>query len=191
MISADEILELTKSMTIVSLIFTIAYSVGAGYDMLDLILLFLLCLVCVGMGFVLHEVAHKVVASFFGLETRYVANNSMPLVSLLLALGGFILISPGAVRIYGIKPIDLRRAGLISVAGPASNLFISLLFYAMYQVTSGFLSFAAGFGYEINSWLAVFNMIPVPGFDGAKVFAWNKVAYIFLALACVFAAFFL
>ena len=39
----------------------------------------------------------------------------------------------------------------------------------------------------INSWLALFNMIPAFMFDGAKIFKWNKIIWgIFTIIALIF-----
>ncbi len=32
----------------------------------------------------------------------------------------------------------------------------------------------------INAWLALFNLIPFMGFDGHKIFEWNKPTYFIL-----------
>ena len=44
------------------------------------------------------------------------------------------------------------------------------------------MSSLASWGFKINSWLAVFNLIPFGPLDGRKVFVWNKAVY-FGALA--------
>ena len=37
----------------------------------------------------------------------------------------------------------------------------------------------------LNSFLAVFNMVPVPPLDGSKVWAWNKPVYVVSMAAAV------
>ena len=32
-------------------------------------------------------------------------------------------------------------------------------------------------GATFNAWIAIFNMIPFMGLDGAKIFGWNKIVY--------------
>ncbi len=195
MTSTDELLDVMKSTLIVALVFTIAYaspSLGLGLESVYMVaVIFLVCLVCAGLGFMLHEMMHKASASYFGYQTRYVGDTSLPLLSILLAFGGLILLSPGAVMVYGVKAAERRSSGIISLAGPATNLFLSLLFYGLYAVSSGFIGSVAGLGSEINAWLAFFNMLPVPGFDGAKVYAWSKIAFAVALLSCAAAAFLL
>jgi Zn-dependent protease len=59
--------------------------------------------------------------------------------------------------------------------GPLMNIILALIFL-------GFLFYFPNsklvyYGFLINSWLALFNMIPFAIFDGAKILKWNKVVY--------------
>ena len=52
---------------------------------------------------------------------------------------------------------------------------------------AGLLRILAFYGFFINSWLALFNMIPVWNFDGAKVLKWDKKVYgIIVAVSLLF-----
>ncbi len=73
---------------------------------------------------------------------------------------------------YNIKN---KRLGefLISIAGPASNMLIALVFGLLLRFFSNifpisFLSISA-YIVSINIALAVFNLIPVPPLDGSKI----------------------
>jgi len=33
------------------------------------------------------------------------------------------------------------------------------------------------FGFTVNAWLGLFNMIPFGNFDGSKILKWNKIVY--------------
>ena len=33
------------------------------------------------------------------------------------------------------------------------------------------------YGFRINTWLGLFNLLPFAMFDGKKIFVWNKVVY--------------
>ena len=51
------------------------------------------------------------------------------------------------------------------------------------------LKVLAFYGYFINAWLALFNMIPILNLDGAKVLRWDKKAYgivVAISLAMLF-----
>lgn len=125
-----------------------------------------------GVGFVLHELGHKIVAQRFGCFAEFRASYPMLLFAVLLSFFGFLFAAPGAVMIQG--QVDRRKNGLISLAGPLVNVFLSLLFllFSFISVHPLFL-----YGFIINAWLAFFNMLPFPFFDGAKVWVWNKKIY--------------
>ena len=89
---------------------------------------------------------------------------------------GFIFAAPGAVMISG--PVGIRRNGKISLAGPAVNIVLAALFLGfLFLNPSGIAATIAYYGLLINTWLALFNMIPFGNFDGAKILKWNKLIY--------------
>jgi Zn-dependent protease len=128
-------------------------------------------------GFFLHEMAHKFVAQRYGCWAEFRYSQQGLLIALLLsALAGFLFAAPGAVYIAG--RIDERQNGIISIAGPLTNVTVALLAIPLLILTSGVI--ASGFYTVIffNSFLAIFNMIPVMPLDGAKVWRWNPAVYI-------------
>jgi Zn-dependent protease len=131
-----------------------------------------------GVGFVLHELAHRVVARGYGAEAHFIANNAWLLISIVLAFTGFFIAAPGAVWHRGY--LTPRQGGLIALAGPVTNLVLSVVFLLGLIVTSvaglGLPSWALTtlyVGFKFNAWLGLFNMIPAGPFDGAKVLAWD------------------
>ena len=144
-------------------------------------LLFISGVVC-GLGFVIHELAHRVVARGYGAEAHFVSNDRMLLLSMVIALAGFFLAAPGAVWYRGY--LSKAQNGKIALAGPVSNYVLSILFFL---VLSAFLVFQIDapdwlftlcyMGFALNGWLGLFNMIPAGPFDGAKVLAWNTVVF--------------
>jgi Zn-dependent protease len=100
----------------------------------------------------------------------------MLILALVMSFFGFILAAPGAVMISG--RVDKARNGKISAAGPIVNLVLAIIFLALafLQLPNLFKDIAF-YGFMINSWLALFNMIPFWLFDGAKIIRWNKMIY--------------
>jgi len=81
-------------------------------------------------------------------------------------------IAPGAVMISG--PADQDKMGRTAMAGPLVNIVITTVLLVMIPALgSGWLFDAVLAGASINSFLAVFNLIPVSIFDGHKVYVWN------------------
>jgi Zn-dependent protease len=134
---------------------------------------FLVSFIAVGSGFVLHELMHKFSAERYG----YWAEFRMWVMGIALALItstlGFIFAAPGATYIQGYN-VSARQNGIISLAGPATNVVISILFLLVGLVGSGIVHDIGIIGFPVNLFLALFNMLPVMPLDGAKVFRWNK-----------------
>jgi Zn-dependent protease len=185
-LSLREISELAQSTFIVGVVFTIASHPDT--DPLSIALIFAVAVVCAGAGFFLHELMHKVAAQRLGYFAEYHASQ-FSFVSILFAFAGWILLSPGAVYISGLgRPISRRANGIISLAGPATNLLLALGFYLLSLSSVPIIGTVSSFGFNINIWLAIFNTLPAPTFDGNKILGWNKAVYACfgLILAVVF-----
>ena len=159
---------------------------------LFLAIVFPASLLAVGTGVGLHEVMHKVVAQRYGSSAEFRYNpRGLLFAFVLAAVIGFLYGAPGATWISG--PVTTEQNGRISAAGPATNVVVSILFFAGYLAVStrvsSLLTFSLVFILSqiatVNAILAGFNMIPVMPLDGAKVWAWNKGAYVALAAVAV------
>jgi Zn-dependent protease len=123
-------------------------------------------------SFLLHEIAHKIAAQREGLWAEFRLTLIGAIITLISILTPFFkIISPGAVMIAGIG--DRSYAGKVSIAGPATNMALSMTFLAL---TFTFPQYAALFALAafFNAWMAVFNLIPIGILDGFKVFTWDK-----------------
>lgn len=150
---------------------------------------FILALTTVGVGFVLHELMHKFVSQRYGFRAEFrmwPAGLIFALLSSLLA--GIVFAAPGATYIMG-QGIDERENGIISLAGPLTNIVIALLFLPLLFFNFGSpIVFEAGYlGSYFNFFLATFNMLPMFVLDGAKVWRWNKLywAGVFVPLVII------
>lgn len=185
----------------ISLAFTIAIIVPGGITQpaqpispADALIDFGIALLTVGIGFILHEMAHKFVAIRFGYWAEFVKDRTMLLVAVIMAaLTGFVFAAPGATVILSKDGRGFTREqdGLISAAGPIINLILCPLFVALYFIAGGIMAYHAEdplaklglFGVQINAMIAAFNMLPVSILDGRKVLAWNVVIFLVLIVA--------
>jgi len=126
----------------------------------------------VGIGFIFHELAHKIVAQRYGCWAEFRADDKMLLLAIGLAALGFIFAAPGAVVISG--EVTRKENGLIAVVGSWVNIALAIVFFLL-----GFVMPLQifSYGHQINAWLALFNMIPLWILDGKKVFVWNKAVW--------------
>lgn len=136
---------------------------------------FAISLFTVGIGFLLHELAHKYFAQKYGCFAEFRADFFMLFLAIAMSFFGFFFAAPGAVFIHGT--ITTRRNGIISIAGPVANAILAAIFFSLTFITTDLLRGIALNGVLINAWLAVFNMLPFGNIDGAKVLKWNKLAY--------------
>ncbi len=147
------------------LVLSVAFSNLYGLGVTTLILSSLTA----GTGFLLHELAHRIVARNYGLEASFVADYRWLGLALLSSFAGFLFAAPGAVVTSGRR--SRRQQMMISVAGPLTNIMLSVVF----MVVPGAIG---SFGASINSWLALFNMLPFGGLDGRKVLDANRLVYL-------------
>lgn len=183
-IDLEEITEITISVLALSVAVTLAYNgLGIFSDLKAFFIMFILFLTTVGTGFIIHEMAHKVSAMHFGAYARFKMWVNGLLLMLATSFFGFIFAAPGAVYIYS-NTITKRENGLVSLAGPAVNIAISLFFIGFNvffpTTVSGITVWILGA--RINAFLALFNMIPFPPLDGSKVMAWNWIVWLLFTI---------
>jgi Zn-dependent protease len=184
--SRTELVDLIKAWVAISLAFAIL--LGGSLFSFDFIGFFMISSLSVGLGFIAHEMSHKLVAQKYGCQAEFRAWDKMLILAVLMSFFGFIIAAPGAVMIAG--PVGRRRNGKISAAGAIANLSIAAICLSLALIpVTGILLMIAKYGFLINTWLALFNMIPFAMFDGKKVYNWNKTVYfIMVAVAISFLA---
>ncbi|HEB14039.1 MAG TPA: peptidase M50 [candidate division WWE3 bacterium] len=189
--SKEEVRDLIKAWIAISLAVSIAI---VGLDAVRtlgfavLIRAFVVYALTVGVAFLSHEIlGHKFLAQRRGLFAEFKADDLFLMLAVFLSFTGFVFVAPGAVVISGVTRIDTY--GKIAAGGPLVNIVLASIFSILAR--SGFelyLPLYAGQGidlittsYQINAWLALFNLLPLGVLDGAKVLAWNKGVWVALA----------
>lgn len=147
---------------------------------------FLISLLTAGIGFIIHEMAHKFTAMRYGFWAEFQMNSMMLVVAVAMAaIAGIVFAAPGATVIYG-NAISREENGKISLAGPLSNLILLIPFAAVLALglSTGIviLSLIGMEGIRVNTMLAAFNLLPVGPLDGAKILSWNPMIFAGMAL---------
>jgi Zn-dependent protease len=143
----------------------------------------------VGLGFILHELAHKYAALHYGYWAEFKLWIPGLVFSLITSFFGFIFAAPGAVYIYG-DYMSNKENGIISIVGPLTNIILALIFlgillnagaiFGPYTVGTSIIQSICFLGFSTNSFLALFNLIPISMLDGRKVFNWNPLVWLII-----------
>ena len=159
--------------------------------MTETLLLAVILIPCLIVAIVFHEVAHGWAALALGdptaKEQRRLSLNPIRHIDPI----GTLLV-PGALALFGgpifgwAKPVPVRgdrlrdpRFGMVAVAaaGPGTNLLLALVGAVLFGAVSGAIIAGVNetaitvFSYFvlINAFLALFNLLPIPPFDGSHI----------------------
>jgi Zn-dependent protease len=137
-------------------------------------------------AFLLHEIAHKIVARKYGCWAEFRANPAGLRFGVILAAAlGIVFMAPGAVMVSGRT--TRSQFGRIALAGPVTN--ISLWCFGIFTafIMGGFNSHLDQI---ITTWLwgnsilAAFNMLPFGPLDGKKIKIWSEnTFYVWLTIS--------
>ena len=209
--SRQELLDILVSIIVLSVAFMVLYRNGTIMSILEYHLgesgrwagLFGICLVLVFFSFLLHEFGHKFVAQKYGMWSEFRMYPFGLVLTLVTSICGFLFAAPGAVYIRGYA--DLEKNGRISMAGPIVNIVLAAISIAVvmlindspYWLNDPQLLVILVFTMlaSLNSFLAIFNLLPIGPLDGGKILAWNKVVWglmfviAIVEIACVYLVF--
>lgn len=135
---------------------------------------FLFAALIAAPGIILHEMAHKFVALFFGVQAVFHAAYTWLFIGVFLKMlnFGFIFFVPGYVE-YPAASVTLIQSAIIAVSGPLINLILFAGAWAVLKhgkVKDKNKLLALHLTKNINLFLFIFNMIPIPPFDGYSFF---------------------
>jgi len=175
-----EVEQLVKAWLLVSIAFAIVQLGGLQgiiyYGLPGIIVSLLISLFATGTGFGRHELSHKLFAQRYAHFAEFRYDLQQILFALVISMFGFLFVAPGAVYMHGY--ITKRQNGIISLSGPAANMLLAAIMLALGLAANvELLKVVFLYTFQINSWLALFNLIPIMNFDGAKILAWNKLAF--------------
>lgn len=179
-ISKIEMIDLFKAWAAISIAFGIILTkvYGGEATTTNFLLYLSLSAFTVGTAFVLHEMGHKITAQRYGLRAEFRSFDFMLLLAIAMSFLGFVIAAPGAVMITGKVAKD--KYGRIAAAGPMMNIILAVMFAVALYITG---IKALRYGFLINAFLALFNMLPFGAFDGKKILRWNRTVYAFMVIA--------
>lgn len=177
---------------------------SSGGDIKSFIIQLLLTLPIIILSLTVHECAHGYIAKKLGDPTaenlgRLTLNplkHLDPFGVLFMLLFGFGWARPVPVNARNFKK-PRRDMALTAVAGPVSNLLLATVFAILYETAYTVMKKSAeagggtgtlgmtvmlffSLGLQLNVFLAIYNMLPVPPFDGSRFF------YVFLPVKWYF-----
>lgn len=141
-------------------------------------------LVVLLLCFPVHECAHALVAHWLGDDTasdmgRLTLNPLVhidPMGALCMFVASIGWAKPTPVSLHRCRKVTIRTADiLVSAAGPVSNFLLALIMVIIAKIiaitaapseTMGWILYALYQIAEINTFLMIINLIPVPPFDG-------------------------
>lgn len=157
-------------------------------DLTSIILSAFSLLIVLFVCFPVHECAHATVAKWLGDDTaeRQGRVTLNPFAHLdILGTIGLILFGIGWAKPVPVQPYRCRKVksqkaamALTAAAGPISNVLISLIFMIIWKIlivtgtltSIPYLTYIFTMVISTNLYLAVFNLLPIPPFDGSRIF---------------------
>ncbi|MFO7659909.1 MAG: site-2 protease family protein [Candidatus Cloacimonadaceae bacterium] len=134
---------------------------------------------------IIHEMSHGIAAFWLGDDTAkrmgrislnpmrhidWFGTVIMPLILYFTAGFVFGYAKPVPINPYNFKNFK-RDTGISAAAGPLSNILIAILFAILYHISgsNSILYYLSIPIIQINLFLALLNLIPIPPLDGSKV----------------------
>lgn len=172
-----------------ALIYLIEYFSGRG-DLLTVIISFFSVFVIIFLCFPIHECAHALVAKILGDDTAErqgrVTLNPLahidPMGAICMCICCIGWAKPTPVDLRNCRKTSMRTANvLVSLAGPLSNVILALIVMIIFKImivagalageSATYIALGLNQIIQINIFLGIFNLIPIPPFDGYHILA--------------------
>lgn len=185
-IEIEHLIQATMAFTLALAFMTVGGIFGALNAPYQFIIGGLVYFVALAPAFLLHEIAHKIVARNYGCWAEFRASPAGLRFGVIIAMAlGIVFMAPGAVMVAGNT--SKSQFGKIALAGPVTNVVLWLL---------GLMMIYLGVGDNIvgkmiivpwmwgNAVLGTFNMIPWGPLDGRKIKTWSEIIFYFWFIIC-------
>lgn len=154
----------------------------------------LITVVLVALAFAVRELAHRTIATWLGYRSQYKAWITGLVIGLVIAFlsnGRLPFIAAGTLVIThlpihrlgkGYYETSVKHLGWIAMSAPIANMLFAVLLKSLSVAASlPFLHKAM----MINIWIALFDMVPIPPFNGSRTFFGSRYVYVFVLGALV------
>jgi Zn-dependent protease len=149
----------------------------------------LLSLVIVVLAFVVHEVAHRTIAVWMGYRSQYrgwILGLVIGLVVAFVSNGHLLFLAPGSLVIthfahhrlgWKYHELNIKHLGWIAMSGPIALMIFAVILKALATAT-GYQVFHKAM--IVFIWIALFDMVPIPPFNGCRTFFGSRYVYVFV-----------
>jgi len=184
------IVTLREPIAFIIALTAISLTVGSRYLVFGPITFFPIVAASVSLAFLPHELMHRYIARKMGCFSRFVLDpfglmltlaTAIPFIPFKIIIPGYVLISS-----HYYDPITRKRIeGVSAIAGPLTNLVIALIGIVLLNTvallrTNQYLNIFLLYLIIVNSWIAFFNLLPVPPLDGSKIISWKPINWALL-----------
>lgn len=159
-----------------------------NFSITDFLMFLIVSLIVTGTAFILHELAHKYTAIYYGAKAQFIKWNKPLFFAIAISfLFGFVFVAPGAVYVFG-KKLTRKENGIVSVVGPISNIILAIIFFILLLIIkteSTIVLMIFSLGILINLWISFFNLLPIGPLDGRAIFIWNPFIWTLLMIISI------
>ena len=185
---------LVISLIILSLIFFLHFFGETEIDWGFGIRKFLLTLLFVAIAFLIRELAIRTIATWLGYRAQYKAwilGLVVGIIIIFVSYGKLIFLAAGTLVIThlpihrlgkGYYELNMKHLGWIAMASPIANMLFAIILKSL-SVWTGLAFFEKAM--MINIWIALFDMVPIPPFNGSRTFFGSRYVYIFVLGALI------
>jgi hypothetical protein len=154
----------------------------------------LISILLVALAFLVHEVAHRSVSTWLGYRSQYKAWITGLVIGLVIAFvsnGSLLFLAPGILVIThleihrlgkGYYALSHKHLGWIAMSGPIANMLFAVILKTLYS-TLGIPILQKAM--LINIWIALYDMLPIPPYNGSRTFFGSRYVYVFVLGAMI------
>jgi len=164
----------------------------AASDWVEAVIYVAVIIIVLLFAFPVHELFHALMADRLGDDTaRKLGRITLNPIKQLSLWGSVLFLTLGfgwasvPVNYANFGPNWRQKAALVALAGPAANLLLAVVFAGIYhgitflpaeglsdtaQMVAIIVQAVMAIGVSINTFLLIFNLLPIPPLDGARAF---------------------